>query len=158
MRPSRILVVASALALTSVAFAPAAAQNAMTAHASKFAFDETVDRLTKAIEGKGIKVAARFDHAAGAKTAGLELAPTVVLLFGNPKLGTPLMQADPRAGLDLPMRMLVWQDKAGKVHVGYAPPSALQSRYALEGDGPTKTLETMSGILAGFAKAATGAE
>lgn len=136
----------------------ASAQSAMTALPSKHPVEETVDRLTKAIESKGIKIAARIDHAAGAKAAGLELPPTVVLLFGNPKLGTPLMQADPRVGLELPMKMLVWQDKVGKVWVGYTPPAALQSRYTLDGQPAADALKALSGALEGFAKAATGAE
>ena len=148
-----------AVALPSLAGTPGAlAQGTVTTLTSKYPFDETVARLTKAIEAKGIKVASKFDHAAGAKAAGLELPPTVVLFFGNPKLGTPLMQADQRAGLDLPMKMLVWQDKAGKVQVGYAPPSGIQARYGIKGEGPDKVLKTMAGALDGFAKAATGAE
>lgn len=148
------------LALLSVLLLPAAAsaQGAMTILPSKHPVEDTVDRLAKAIEAKGIKIAARIDHAAGAKAAGLELPPTVVLLFGNPKLGTPLMQADPRVGLDLPMKMLVWQDKAGKVWVGYAPPLALQARYTLDGQPAADALKALAGALDGFAKAATGAE
>ena len=145
--------------LAALAFpAAASAQGNMTVLASKHPVAETVDLLAKAIEAKGIKIAARVDHAAGAKAAGLELPPTVVLLFGNPKLGTVLMQADPRVGLDLPMKMLVWQDKAGKVWVGYAPPSALQSRYSLEGQPAADALKALGGALDGFAKAATGAQ
>lgn len=139
---------------------PAAAQaeGTMKTIASKFTVEETAERLAKAIEGKGIKVAARFDHAAGDKAAGLELPPTVVGLFGNPKLGTPLMQADPRIGIDLPMKVLVWQDKAGKVWLGYTPASRLQARYGIEGDAQVGALKAMSGALEGFAKAASGAE
>lgn len=150
----RIIVLVLAVACP----AAASAQSAMTVLPSKHPVEETVDRLSKAIEGKGIKIAARVDHAAAAKAAGLELPPTVVLLFGNPKLGTPLMQADPRVGLELPMKMLVWQDKVGKVWVGYTPPAALQSRYALDGQPAADALKALSGALDGFAKAATGAE
>lgn len=148
------------LALFAALVSPVAAhaQGAMKTQASKFTVEETADRLTKAIEAKGIKVAARIDHAAGAKAAGLELPPTVVVMFGNPKLGTPLMQADPRIGIDLPMKMLVWQDKAGKVWLGYTPPSTLRARYGLKGQGPVEALKAMSGALEGFAKAATTAE
>ncbi len=147
-----------ALLVALVSPATAQAQGAMKIQPSKFTVEETADRLTKALEAKGIKVAARIDHAAGAKAAGLELPPTLVVMFGNPKLGTPLMQADPRIGLDLPMKMLVWQDKAGKVWLGYAPPSTLQARYGLKGKGPVESLKTMAGALEGFAKAATTAE
>ncbi len=130
----------------------------MKTQASTFTVEETADRLSKALEAKGIKVAARIDHAAGAKAAGLELPPTVVIMFGNPKLGTPLMQADPRIGLELPMKMLIWQDKAGKVWLGYTPPATLQARYDLKGQGPVESLKAMAGALEGFAKAATIAE
>lgn len=148
----------AALVLVLMSPVAAAAQNAMTVLPSKHPVDVTVDRLTKAIEGKGIKIAARIDHAAAAKAAGLELAPTIVLLFGNPKVGTPLMQADPRVGLELPMKMLVWQDKAGKVWLGYTPASALQERYSLEGKPAADAAQALSGALAAFAKAATSDE
>ena len=150
----RLLAVLLAMALPTLAHA----EGTLKAFPSTFTVEETADRLSKAIEAKGIKVAARFDHAAGAKAAGLELPPTVVIMFGNPKLGTPLMQADPRIGLDLPMKVLVWQDKAGKVWLGYTPPSTLQARYGITGDGPVEGLKTMAGALEGFAKAATAAE
>lgn len=147
-----------ALLVALVLPATAQAQGTMKTQASKFTVEETADRLTKALEAKGIKVAARIDHAAGAKTAGLELPPTVVVMFGNPKLGTPLMQADPRIGIDLPMKMLVWQDKDGKVWLGYTPPSTLQARYGLDGKDSVESLKAMAGAMEAFAKAATTAE
>ena len=120
-------------------------------------FGQAMIGLVKAVEGKGLRIAARIDHAAGAKAAGLDLPPTVVVMFGNPKVGTPVMQADPRAGLDLPMRVLVWQDKAGKVWIGYTPPATLQARYAIADKSAVDSLKAMAGALEGFAKvAATG--
>jgi uncharacterized protein (DUF302 family) len=81
------------------------------------------------------------------------MRPTVVVLFGNPRLGTPLMLASPEAAIDLPMRMLVWEDKAGKVWLGYVAPETLKARHKLAGvDEP---LQAMAGALAAFAKAAT---
>jgi uncharacterized protein (DUF302 family) len=106
------------------------------------------------LKAKGVKVMARIDHAAGAKAAGMDLRPTEVIIFGNPKLGTPLMQADQRAGLDLPMKVLAWQDADGKVFVTYADPASLKSRYKL--DGKESVLQTMTKALAGFTNAATG--
>jgi uncharacterized protein (DUF302 family) len=149
-----------AMTVAALLLAPAAANanGTMSTRESKFPVAETVDRLVKAIEEKGIKIAARFDHAAGAKAAGLELPPTVVVMFGNPKLGTPLMQADPRIGIDLPMKVLVWQDKAGKVWLGYTPPSTLQARYGLTGKASEDLLKTMNGALDGFTRAAAGAQ
>ena len=131
------------------------AQSALTRLESKFPVKETADRLAKALEEKGIKVAARVDHAAGAKAAGLAMPPAEVVMFGNPKLGTPLMLANPEIGIDLPMKALVWQDKAGKVWLGYTAPDALKSRYGVAGND--EVFKTMAGALSAFAKAATGA-
>src|SRR5690606_33638301 len=90
------------------------AQSQLVTVESNFDVAETVERLAAALEGKGIKVAARIDHAAGAKAAGLDMPPTQVVMFGNPKLGTPLMLANPDIAIDLPMKMVIWQDAGGK--------------------------------------------
>jgi uncharacterized protein (DUF302 family) len=82
------------------------------------------------------------------------MPPTEVVMFGNPKLGTPLMLAQPSVAIELPMKMLIWQDKAGKVWIGYSPPSALASRYQISGQD--EPLKTMAGALQGLAKAASG--
>ena len=94
---------------------------------------ETIDALAAAVEAAGIKVIARVDHAAGAKAVGQTLAPTEVLLFGAPLVGTPLMQSDPRIGLELPMKVLAWQDAAGKVWIAYTRPDALAKRFGIKG-------------------------
>ena len=124
----------------------------LTTVESRFSVKETSDRLGSEIERRGIRVAARIDHAAGAKSAGLDMPPTEVIMFGNPKLGTPLMLAQPSVAIELPMKMLVWQDKSGKVMIGYLPPSVLKDRYQISGQD--ETLKTMQGALAGLAKAA----
>jgi uncharacterized protein (DUF302 family) len=144
-----------AFALT---FSPAAAlaSDMLTIVESKFSVKETADRLAAAIEVKGLKVAARIDHAAGAKAAGLEMPPTEVLMFGNPKLGTPLMMANPQIAIELPMKMVIWQDQAGKVQLGYTAPDSLKDRYAITGKDEAFT--AMSGALAAFAKQASGQE
>ncbi|MEO0631420.1 MAG: DUF302 domain-containing protein, partial [Planctomycetota bacterium] len=80
---------------------------------------DTLDRLEAALTAKGVTIMARFDHAAGAAKAGLELPPTQVLVFGNPKLGTPLMQAGRSIALDLPMKVVAWADDDGKVWLTY---------------------------------------
>lgn len=148
------LCLSAALAVPNLALA----QDALKTRESKFTVVETADRLAKALDEKGIKVAARVDHAAGAKSAGLELPSTVVLIFGNPKLGTPLMQSDPRAGLELPMRMLVWQEKSGKTMVGYAPPSGLAQRFDLKSEAAKQSLTAMEQALENFSKAAAGTD
>ena len=133
----------------------APAQSLLLTTESKFPVKETADRLAKAIEDKGLKVAARVDHAASAKAAGMEMPPTEVVLFGNPKLGTPLMLSNPEIAIDLPMKMLVWQDKAGKVRIGYVAPDVLKLRYGIK--DRDEAFATMTGALAAFAKAAAGA-
>lgn len=80
-------------------------------------FADTVDRLEKAIEARGLVMFAKIDHAAAAEKAGLKLRPTLVLVFGNPKGGTPLMQGTPTVAIDLPLKALVWQGDDGKVKV-----------------------------------------
>jgi uncharacterized protein (DUF302 family) len=100
-----------------------------------------------------LQLFARIDHAAGARKAGIELAPDVLLIFGNTSVGTPLMQADARVGIELPLRMLIWQDSKG-THVGYLDPRELSDRYSL--DGHQQTLERQSAVLAELAAAAAG--
>lgn len=131
---------------------PAIAADDLVVRASKYPVKETMDRLVKALEEKGLKPALRVDHAAAAKANGLELRPTEVVLFGNPKLGTPLMQADPRIGIDLPMRVLAWQDAAGKTWIAYTRPEALAARYGIA--SAAEPLKAMAGALDAFAKAA----
>ena len=86
---------------------------------SAWPFASTLDRLTTAIEGAGLKVFGRIDHAAGAKEAGLTMPPTVVLLYGSPKGGTPIMLVAPAAALDLPLRVLVREDADGRTQISF---------------------------------------
>jgi uncharacterized protein (DUF302 family) len=130
----------------------AGAADELATKPSKYSVKETLDRLTTALEGKGITPAARIDHAAGAKRAGLELRPTEVLLFGNPKLGTPLMQANRHIAIDLPMRVLAWEDDAGKVWISYIQPDTLKARYKI--DGRDDALKAMASALEAFTSAA----
>ncbi len=113
---------------------------------------ETVDRLTAVLKGKGITPVARVDHAAASKGSGLDLKPTEVLLFGNPKLGTPLTQTNRHVAIDLPMRVLIWEDDGGKVWIGYTPTETLKMRYKIE--CRDDMLKTMAGALEAFASAA----
>ncbi len=90
-------------------------------HASPLGFDATLDRLAKAIERAGLTIFARIDHAAGARDAGLVMPPTVVLIYGHAKGGTPIMLAAPQAALDLPLRVLVREDADGRTLVAFHP-------------------------------------
>lgn len=144
----------AASALTVMLAATAAADAGLVVTQSKLPVKETLDAMAKALEAKGVKVVARVDHAAGAKAAGLELQPAEVLIFGNPKLGTPLMQANPHIGIDLPMKAYAWQDAAGKVFVAYTAPDTLKARYAIK--DKDEVFKAMAGALAAFTAEATG--
>lgn len=118
-------------------------------------YEATVSALSAAIERRGLRLFARFDHAAGAREAGLELADEQVLAFGNPKAGTPLMQADPRVGIELPLKLLVWSE-GERTLVGYRDPRELAAGYELAGH--EAILEQMAQLLEALAGEATAAE
>jgi uncharacterized protein (DUF302 family) len=115
----------------SLAAIPAFAGEALVMRQSRHPVAETMDRLVAAAEAKGLKIMARIDHAAGAEAAGLKLRPTQVLLFGNPKLGTPLIEASPAIGIDLPLRVLAYEDDAGVTWLAYTKPEVLRSRHGV---------------------------
>lgn len=104
----------------------------------------TVQALTDALDRRGLTLFARIDHAAAARDVGMELAGEEVFVFGNPRGGTPLMQADPRVGIDLPLRMLLWQD-GDATAVGYRDPRELAGAYRL--DGLDETLAQLAALL-----------
>lgn len=116
---------------------------------------ETVDRLVAELQAKGLTIFARVDHAAGAKEAGLELRPTELVIFGNAKGGTPLMQANQAIGIDLPLKALVWQDASGDTWLSYNDPAWLAQRHGLgnEVEAPVKAMTAMLGAVT---RAATG--
>lgn len=113
---------------------------------------KTLDRLTAIMQKKGITIFARINHAAGAKKIGTELRPTEVLLFGNPKLGTPMMQSNQQIGLDLPLKAVAWQDAGGKVWLAYTKPSELAERYGITDRAPV--VKKMTGALNNLTNAA----
>ena len=94
---------------------------------------DTVSRLTGILEAKGMKVFAVIDQSAAARDVGLQLRETVLVLFGNPAAGTPVMAASPLSGLDLPLKVMVWTDD-GQTKVSYVGPAALAARYGLSAD------------------------
>ena len=117
---------------------------------------ETANRLAAAIKAKGMTLFARIDHAAGAAAAGLPLRPTELLIFGNAKGGTPLMQADQTMGIDLPLKALVWQDAAGRTWVSYNDPRWLAGRHGL-GEAVAAPVNAMVTVLDLIATAAARA-
>ena len=111
--------------------------------------DETVERLKALLAKKGIQLFAHIDHAAEAKKVGLRLRPTQVLIFGNPQAGTPLMQSQQTIGLDLPLRVLVWEDEASKVWLTYRRPSNLAQQHHITAlDQAVKALDDGLAVLA----------
>lgn len=116
----------------------------------------TMDRLENAVKSKGMTVFARVDHAAGAKAVDMSLSDSQVLIFGNPKLGTMLMQSNGRFAVDLPLKMAVWADADGKVNVTYLSAASLAQAHG--GDANSKPFKKMAGALAAFAKVAAGAD
>jgi uncharacterized protein (DUF302 family) len=114
---------------------------------------ETMDRLEAEIKAHGIGVFARINHAALAADAGLSLRPTELILFGNPRAGTPLMQAKQTIGIDLPLKALVWQDASGKTWLSYNEPDWLAKRHGVA--GAEGTVAAMSSALGDIAAKAT---
>ena len=104
----------------------------LTTIQSNFGPQETMERLETEIKTRGMTVFARINHSALAAEAGLELAPTDLLIFGNPKGGTPLMQAGQTIGIDLPLKALVWQDAQGKTWLSYNEPVWLAKRHCVD--------------------------
>jgi uncharacterized protein (DUF302 family) len=100
---------------------------------SPHSFEATVSKLTELVTDGGMKIFAVIDQSAEARSAGLDLRPTTLVLFGNPASGTPVMEAAPLAALDLPLKVLVWAD-GDRTNVSYVAPQALSARYSLEDD------------------------
>jgi uncharacterized protein (DUF302 family) len=127
--------------------------NGLTTLPSAHSAKETIDRLEAEVKSKGMAVFARIDHAAGAKEAGMALRPTELLIFGNAKAGTPLMQADQTMGIDLPLKALAWEDEEQKVWLSYNEPKWLAGRHGMDGKFSELT-QRMAAALAAVAKAA----
>ena len=118
---------------------------------------ETMTRLEAAVKAKGLTVFAHVDHAAGAAEVGLSLRPTDLLIFGNAKGGTPLMQAVQTVGIDLPLKALVWQDASGNTWLAYNDPAWLAKRHGLTREADA-SVSALAAALAALAKAATGSQ
>ena len=114
----------------------------------------TMDRLEAAVTGAGASVFARVDHAAGAASVEMELGPTQVLIFGNPKIGTQAMQDDPRAGLFLPMKVLVYEDGDGRTWLAYQDPAEMFDDLAIADD--SEYIGMMTGALGKLTAKAAG--
>lgn len=119
---------------------------------SNYSVDETLNRLEAALAERGVPVAGRFDHAKNAASVGVEMLPTQLLMFGNPKVGTPLIAADRRAGLELPMKALAYEDADG-VWLETTDPDGIKAKLNLQ--GVDENIEMMNKVLAALSAAAT---
>ncbi len=119
----------------------------LTISSSDYGPAETADRLAAAVTARGMIVLARIDHAAAAAKAGMTLRPTEVLIFGNPRAGTPLMQRAQTIGIDLPLKALVWQDASGKTWLATNDPKWLASRHGILAESE-QALDAMAAALA----------
>jgi uncharacterized protein (DUF302 family) len=129
--------------------------NGLITIASAYSVKDTIDRLAADVTSKGLTVFARIDHAAGAHDAGLPLRPTELLIFGNAKGGTPLIQSQQTIGIDLPLKALAFEDAAGKVWLTYNDPAWLAARHGLADNGGA-VARTLTTALDGLAKHAAG--
>ena len=124
---------------------------------SKHSVDETYSTITGVInDNPKLRIILELDHQANAKRVGLELRPTKLIVFGNPNLGTPLMQSAQTVALDLPQKILVWEDDNQRVHVSYNDPFYLQSRHGIS--GKDSVLETVAGALGKITGAGVGTD
>jgi uncharacterized protein (DUF302 family) len=127
----------------------------LTSIRSSFNPKETVDRLEAEIRSKGMIVFARIDHAAGAAEVGLTLRPTELIIFGNARGGTPLMQSAQRIGIDLPLKALVWQDAGGKTWLSYNEPTWIAQRHSLA--NAQQVVNNLAAVLSAIVRTASGA-
>jgi len=134
--------------------AQAMAADGLTTIPSSYGTKDTMDRLEAEIKARGMTVFARVDHAAGAAEVALSLRPTELLIFGNARGGTPLMQSNQTVGIDLPLKALVWQDASGKTWLSYNDPSWLAKRHGL-GPEVDPAVNAMAAALSAVARKAT---
>lgn len=120
---------------------------------SPHSVQETMDKLEAAVKKAGAGVAARVNHAAAAESVGIEMAPNEVLIFGNPNIGSPIFLENPAAGLDLPIRVVVYEDASGQTIVAYREPAALAESFNLSPE--MKSFQMMAGALTKLTDAAT---
>jgi len=135
MKTSQLAVLLLSLALPALAAVnPLKKKNGIVDVPSNHSVDETVERVKGILQSKGVALFALIDHSGEAEKVGMKMPPTKLLIFGNPKGGTPLMLAAPSVAIDLPLKILVWQDGQGKVWLSYNSPEYLRARHGLPQD------------------------
>lgn len=144
-----ILSIISIFLFSSMAIADNGLVNVKSNHGVK----ETADRLESALKSKGMTIFDRINHAAGAEKVGKELRPTELVIFGNPKVGTPLMQCGQTMAIDLPQKALIWEDETGQVWFTYNEPEYFAKRHGTK--GCLEVIKKIQNVLANFSSAAT---
>lgn len=132
---------------------PATADNGLVTIKSANDVAATTDKLVNALKGKGMTVFDVIDHAKGASGVGIDLPPTTLVIFGNPKVGTPLMKCSRSAAIDLPQKMLIWSDESGQTWLVYNDPVYMAKRHNVS--GCDETIKKITGALAKFSSVAT---
>lgn len=133
---------------------PADAQDGMVTLKSNYSVEKTTSRLESTLTENGLTIFRKVDHQKGASSVDMQLSPTTVIIFGNPKLGTPLMQCAPTVAIDLPQKMLVWEDGNDNVSIGYNSPEYLKKRHNIR--GCDQEIQKISGAVQKFAQTAAG--
>jgi uncharacterized protein (DUF302 family) len=151
--PAKLCALVAIICLTGV---QAMAVEGLVTVRSSYGPADTMNRLEAEVKAKGLTVFAHINHAAGAEAVGLPLRATDLLIFGNAKGGTPLMQAAQTMGIDLPLKFLVWQDEAGNTWLSYNDPGWLAKRHGAAGHADA-AIAALSGALQALAKVAAGA-
>jgi len=132
---------------------PAMADNGLVTIKSANDVQTTADKLVKALNSKGMTVFEVIDHAKGAASIGTELPPTTLVIFGNPKVGTPLMKCSRTAAIDLPQKMLIWTDDSGQTWLAYNDPAYMAKRHDVK--GCDEAIKKVTGALGKFSAVAT---
>jgi len=142
-----------AILIIFISISPVLAGNGLITVKSNHDVEKTADRLENVLKTKGMTVFARINHTEGARKVGKQLRPTQLVIFGNPKVGTPLMQCSQSIAIDLPQKALIWEDDKGQVWLSYNDPDYLAERHAINACG--EVLAKVRKALQNFAKAAT---
>lgn len=148
------IILSAILIISTISVSTAFGQNGIVTLQSGYTAEQTADRLENILEKNGLTIFQRIDHRENAHSVDMQLAPTVVLIFGNPKLGTPLMKCSPTTAIDLPQKMLIWETSDGSVMIGYNDPEYLKKRHQIT--GCDQVLTKISRALTKFASSAAG--
>ncbi|MEJ2180809.1 MAG: DUF302 domain-containing protein [Gammaproteobacteria bacterium] len=154
MRINYILTTVFTVILFCFTTASLAGDNGMITKKSNYSAKETIDRLEDVLKKKGITIALRWSHSDKANNVDIPLRPTVLLIFGNPKLGSNFFTSKQTSGIDLPMKALAWEDEKGQVWLTYNDPSYIAKRHGIT--NRDEVVKKMTGALDKFSSAATG--